>query len=160
MYRFTIRHVPGAKNVCSDTYSRSAVKSVVSSSCDGIRQTVSLTDTSALAFRDKIIHSYVLAAMTDSGYSSGIDITAITFERVQDAVESDLSSRQLLEMIHNGFPSEKHQLAHPCIPISPFDTTCHPTEVCPCIMTEWRFLHRCVAKCWSACTQHIRAPLA
>ena len=56
MYRFSIKHVPGAKNVGPDACSRSPVKSMVSSLCDGIRQTVSLTDTSACTSRDKIIH--------------------------------------------------------------------------------------------------------
>ena len=48
--------------------------------------------------------------MSGAGYTEGIDVRAITFERVANAAESDDECQTLIKTIINGFPDAKENL--------------------------------------------------
>ena len=113
MYDFAIKHVPGKWHAGPDACSRYPSKetdSSVLSMFNVIRQQVSPSDINQSTNAYNYVQAAVVAAMSGGGYTDGIDIKVITWERVKYAAGKCSETTTLLDFIMNGFPENKSDL--------------------------------------------------
>ena len=114
MYDYTIKHVPGAWHMGPDACSRYPSKLTSSLECFTVHAEHNELDASLQT--NNFVESSVLAAMSGGGYTSGIDISVITLERVKEASCQDNEITSLIHTIIAGFPDKKEELPDPLQP--------------------------------------------
>ena len=112
MYDYKIKHVPGTWHLGPDACSRypSNQSSEVSSVLTDLRHPAAPQDILSSLEINCYVQSSVLAAMSGGGYTEGIDVDVITWERVQEAAAQDEEIIALLHPIIYGFPATKEEL--------------------------------------------------
>ena len=106
MYTFSIKHVPGTWHKGPDACSRYPAKSSIT--C--ISTEADEEDFDATMDTENYVHSSVITAMSGAGYTTGIDVNVITWERVKEASAEDEETIALVKTIIQGFPPSKDQL--------------------------------------------------
>ena len=111
MYNFNIKHVPGISHAGPDACSRYPTQSNLAATLLSLVRThPSSHDEESSYDTASYVESTVIAAMSGNGYSDGIDIRAITLERVKEAATHDAECQQLLKVILDGFPATEGEL--------------------------------------------------
>ncbi len=112
MYRFKIKHVPGTWHVGPDACSRYPAESTLA----GALLSVLRVQPCSQEEIDSLDTSTYVTTSVISSLSSGLDIQAITLERVKDFASCDEESRLLVDTIVNGFPDDQEKLPHSITP--------------------------------------------
>jgi hypothetical protein len=109
LYRFSMRHVPGKWHAGPDACSRypSPTMSAITST---LRQPATMHEQHLSLDVNRHVESRIMAAMAGSGYTDGIDIRAITWDRVKDYAARDEVIQSLTKAIQHGLPDNKQDL--------------------------------------------------
>ena len=75
-----------------------------------IPESVTQHDIAASLDVDHHIESHVHSAMSGGGYTGGIDVKAITLDRIKEAAQNDSETQALIKVILEGFPNTKAEL--------------------------------------------------
>ena len=115
MYDYDIKHVPGTWHLGPDACSRyptnsPQTSSTVASILHDLRHPAAPYDISTSLDTNCYVASSVLAAMSGGGYTEGIDVRVITWDRVREAAAQDKETIALLPIILSGFPESKDDL--------------------------------------------------
>ena len=114
MYDFQIKHVPGKWHLGPDACSRypASPSQDVSLSCllQDLRHQAASLDISSSLDTNCYVESSVYAAMSGGGYTEGIDVRVITWDRVKHAASHDSETNTLIPTILSGFPETKEEL--------------------------------------------------
>ena len=116
-YKFAIQHVPGTWHVGPDACSRYPVADATASSValssflSAIRFDTTREELDASLAIDRRAESFVTAAMSGGGHTMGIDIQAVTWDRVKHTASRDEEMQELVSLISSGFPASKQDLS-------------------------------------------------
>ena len=115
MFKYAIKHVPGTWHLGPDACSRYPATSTspvaqMSSILPLLQEPITSHDVESSLELDLQVESAVLAAMSGSGYTDGIDIRAITLDRVKEVAANDDEIQGLIKTILDEFPSCKEDL--------------------------------------------------
>ena len=108
MYKYSIKHVPGAWHTGPDACSRYPAKMSSALQCFSVH--AEARDIDAALHTNNFVEASVHAAMSGGGYTHGIEVQVITWDRVKEASAQDNEIVTLINTIITGFPDLKEEL--------------------------------------------------
>lgn len=114
-YQFRIKHVPGiwhkGPDACSRYPSPAADPTPADSSLRCLRVSPSDEDMDASLSLERHIEAAAITSLSGHGTTQGVDIRALTWDRLKHASARDPDIVDLVAVISNGFPSVKPDLS-------------------------------------------------
>ena len=107
MYSYKIKHVPGSWHLGPDACSRYPS---MSSALQCFKTMPTDTDLDSISACHHFVESSVHASLNGNGYTRGIDVKVITWDRIKEASSQDTTIRNLVQCITNGFPSNSNDI--------------------------------------------------